>query len=164
MSLKRPLLAAGFAALGALSMVTFSAVASPDDPAGSSIVAEQQARPEARPGARGKKRGPGARMMMAVEQLELSPEQRSQLEALKAKHRPQRSSAKRGAPSGAPGGDIFSGEIDRTAAHAKLDARYQDRLTRAHTQLDRTLDVLEILTPEQRAELKTAMKPEQRGR
>jgi len=163
MSLKRPLLAAGFAALGALSMVTFSAVASPDDPAGSSIAAEQQARPEARPGARGKQRSPGARMMKAVEQLDLSADQRSRLEALKAKHRPARRSAERGGP-GSGSGDLFSGEVDRAAAHAQLDTRYQERLTRAHTQLDRTLDVLEILTPEQRAELKVAMKPEARAR
>ena len=160
MSLKRPLIAAGFAALGAFSMVTFSAVASPDDLAGSSLAAEQQARPEARAGKRGKMRSPGAKMMMAVEQLDLSPEQRSQLEALKSQHRPERKSAGRSGTKSRAGGDLLSGEVDRDTAHAKLDARYQDRLARAHIQLDRTLDVIEILTPEQRAELKVAMKPE----
>lgn len=155
MPLKRTLIAASFAALGALSTVTLSAVASPDDLAGSTA-AEQQARPESRAKARSKTRSPGARMMAAVGQLDLSAEQRRQLEVLKAEHRPPRRSAEREKISS----DLFSGELDRPAAHASLDARYQDRLARAHAQLDRALDVMDILTPEQRAELQVAMKAE----
>ena len=124
--------------------------------------------PEARPGKRGK-RGkhahPGARMMKAVEQLDLTDDQRSQLEALKAEHRPEGKRGKQGRKGKRGGGervDLFSDTVDREAAHAQLDARYAERLERAHTQLDRALDVLSILTPEQRAELKVSMKPEGR--
>jgi len=101
-------------------------------------------------------------MMLAVESLDLTPEQRSQLEAMKAGHRPnkQAKGQKRGQGSSV---DLFAGDIDRQAAHAQIDSRYQNRLERAHTRLDRTLDVLAILTPAQRAELKAELKPEQRS-
>ncbi|MFT5681896.1 MAG: Spy/CpxP family protein refolding chaperone [Myxococcota bacterium] len=164
--MSRTLFAAGFAVLGALSMVTFSAVAAPDEPTAQVESAESDTCSKTHEGRSGKssrsgkrdRRG-GGKMMAAIESLDLTDDQRSQLDALKAE-RPERSG--NGRQGRGEKVDLFSSEIDRDAAHASLEARYQERLGRAHTELDQTLDVLDILTPEQRLALKAEQKGERR--
>lgn len=161
--MSRIVLAAGFAVLGALSMVTFSAVAAPDEPAAQIECADSDSCEEARPGEGrvrkgGKSGSRGRRLMEAVEGLDLTDAQRSQLDAMKAEKRSERAGKKgrRGQRGGQA--DLLSGELDRAAAHAALDARYDKRLERAHSELDRTMDVLDILTPEQRLALKAELR------
>ncbi len=161
--MSRTILAAGFAVLGALSMVTFSATASPDAPAvqlGSvEADAAEQGRPESGRAREGDKRGKS--LMSAVQKLDLTDAQRSQIDALKAKQRAERAervgAPKRASMRGAPE-DLLGGVQDRAAAHAALDARYSERLANAHSKLDRTMDLLDIRTPEQQLELKSALR------
>ncbi|MDG1484640.1 MAG: Spy/CpxP family protein refolding chaperone [Myxococcota bacterium] len=158
--MSRTVLAAGFAVLGAFSMVTFSAVASPDAPAVQleSVEADAagQGRPEDGRARKGGKRGKS--LMSAVQELDLTDAQRSQLDVLKAEQRAERvGKPNRASQHGAPE-DLLGGAQDRAAAHAALDARYSDRLARAHSKLDRTMDLLDILTPEQQLALRAELR------
>ena len=165
-SLTRSLLAAAVALTGAISVVTFSAEAAPTDPDQTTLSAEAETSPEGKRGKRGKKgarRGGGGGanptflMMRAVGELDLSESQRGQIDGLKAERKSNMQQA-RSARSASDGADMFSGEIDRQDMHAQLDTRYSTRLAAAHGQLDHTIDVLEILTPQQRMELQEQMK------
>ena len=158
-------LSVGMLALGAMGATTLSASAAPDDLSGDGVSqvddCEQGRDGHRKRGKRGKRGGPGdgARIIRAVESLDLTADQQAAIDAIKADVEADR--AERRAEMEGRRGERGQGweamleaeQIDRAALHAELDERSAARNARAHDQLDTLLDVMEVLTVEQRAEL-----------
>ncbi|MEL6341804.1 MAG: Spy/CpxP family protein refolding chaperone [Myxococcota bacterium] len=153
----RIVLGAGLLSLGALGATSLSAVA--EDVSSNAPTAESCEDDRARPDGRRGHRGKGHRMMKAVESLDLSADQQAEIDAIKDDIRAERQAARDARPEGARGNrgmhnELFSADpIDADALHAQLDERMARQNARAHKQLDWTIDILDVLTPEQRAEL-----------
>lgn len=137
--MKSALLGLGFMALGAMGGTAASVYAAPSGPELAESASERE---EARPDSR---RGKGRAMKHAILQLDLTETQRVSIDSILEQarsnrgERPERSSSM-------PFSTAF---VDRAAAHAALEERQE----RARQRLDVRLDILEVLTPEQREEL-----------
>ena len=101
----------------------------------------------------------GAHLLRAVESLDLTADQQAAIDAIKAEVRDEREARRAEFQAGRPErqdalqGLLTEASLDRDAAHAALDEAAALRQERAHAELDSMLDVLEILTPEQRTAL-----------
>lgn len=133
----------GMAGLGAVGGAGLTAIAGPGGPGGH--------------GARGGMPMPGMKLAHGMSQLDLTAAQAGMLDALRADMR-----AELRALRGEGEGDkealvaavLREGAVDRAALHADLDAAAAERLSLAHTFLDRVLDVRDTLSAEQLAELR----------
>ena len=140
--MKSVLLGLGFMTLGAMGGTAASVYAAPGAPEQVETASElEDARSDRHDGRRGKRRT----MKRAVSQLDLTETQRASIDSILEQAR-----AERGARPERSSSEPFSTEVvDRAAAHAAL----KERQERATKRLDVRLDILEVLTPEQREEL-----------
>lgn len=151
-TLKAAMMGIGFMVMGAVGATTLSATAAPDADADASaetvqVDGERDGRKEGRRG-HGRHRG-GKGMMQAIESLELTADQQAEIEAIQEGLREARGEPRERGERGGPMALLTAETIDRDAAHAALS----ERQVREHDKLDGMLDMLEVLTPEQRAEL-----------
>ena len=134
-------LALGFTTIGALSTVTFQAVAQPPSEAPGAQMEEQK---------RGQK---GAPFMRLMDKLDLTEAQAAELAAIKAEHQEERRSVKRSSSRGSMVQMLASDPIDRMAVHEAMEQQMQAQVELMHAHTDDYLDFIEALDADQKMQL-----------
>ena len=143
-----------FMVLGAVGGTSVSVSAAPGGPAVAEEARDRGASGSEDRGRRGR-RGKGRAMKRGLSQMDLTETQQASIDTILEQALADR--AERPEPGNR---DRFATEtVDRAAAHAALSER-QDR---ARQRLDVRLDILEVLTMEQRAELAQRAEHSRRG-
>ena len=158
-SLSQTLLIAAVIGLGAVGISSMDAEAAPRGPdAGQHEHSSKTSR-----------RGGKAKMFVkAVQQLDLSPDQQSTVDKVKTEMKAERAARKEQRGERGERGErleaLLDGSLSEASVHASIDERAARKTARAHQDAEWIFEILDVLTPAQKRELKSVIEMKQAER
>ena len=158
-TLSQTLLIAAVLGLGAVGISSMDAEAAPRGPdAGQHDHSSKAAR----------RAGKAKMFVKAVQHLDLSPDQQSTVDKVKAEMKAERAARKEQRGAREERGErldaLLDGSLSEASVHASIDERAARKTARAHQDAEWMFEILDVLTPAQKRELRSVIEMKQAER